>query len=425
MDKFLITNQLTINSDSIFIFFELDDLGRIKYSLYDKFKNFIKTFTINIDKVLNYSVTIDEEDTIHLITLTKSGELIYSIYKNNTWSNTIISNFDVQSNIYKDIDFKIFNNNISIIYNYANVINSNLWTIQHALNHNNIWIKHNVINLYANINTTHFSLDIDSFGILHLLYTAIDKNNIEIFHKSYNPFSQKWSKTPQKISFSENNKQYPYIFIDTKNNLHGVWLETINNSATLKYYRLSPKKQGKYIWKETPIPYISNCHKPPIILEDNGILKIIYIKNNKIGSLYSTDYGNIWHSRDTIKIESKTIHIVKVSADSKKYKKSKINHLYCSINNNQPVFYFVETFNNKTKEQKYISSNKNTKDIYLNNTDKTKQSIEEILINQNEIKNTLYKVRNTQNEIKENTEKILTILNTNKGSIFHKLFKPH
>ncbi len=425
MNKILTASQLTINSDNIFILFQLDDFGKIKYSLYDNFNNFIKTFTIDIGKVLNYSVTIDQEDTIHLITLTESGELIHSIYNNNTWSNTIISKLNLQSNIYKDIDFKIFNNNINILYNYANVINPNLWTIQHILNHNNTWIRHNVINLYANINTTYFSLDIDSFGILHLLYTTIDKNNIELFHKSYNPFSQKWSRTPQRVSFSENDKKYPYIFIDTKNNLHGLWLETINNSDTLKYYRLSPKLQGKYIWEEIKIPHISNCNNPPIIFEENGILKIVYTQNNKIGFLYSTDYGNNWHKGDTLTMGSKPIHFVKVSTHAKKYKNLKINHLYCYIDSNQPIFYFIETFDNRTKEQKNIPANKDNKDIDSNNKDKTNQSIEQILTNQNEIKDILYKIGSTQTEIKENTEKILTILNDNKGSFLHKFFKPN
>lgn len=413
-------NKLSIDSEGNLIFFELNEYGKIKYSVYDTFNIYIKTFILNIDKVLNYSVTIDKNDRIHLIALIESGELIYFIYKNNTWSNTRISKFDLQANIYKDIYLKEFNNNINIIYNFANIINSNLWSIKHLLNKENTWTKHNVISLYANINATYFSIDIDSFGILHLLYTTMDKSNLEVYHKSYNPFSKQWTKVPKKISHSRNNKQYPYIFIDNKNNFHSLWIESINNINTLKYYKLSPKIQGKYIWEEIQIPYINNCSELPIIFEEDNILKIIYTKDNEIGYLYSTDYGILWNKGDTIKIESEPIQLVAVDSNSKNSNNIKINHLYCSIKNKEPVYYFVNDLHNKPKNDIKILSSNNTNNVDLINKKETQQNIKQILKNQNEIKETLHKIDITQNEIKEIVEKI----NIEEDSFLNKLFKP-
>lgn len=409
--------QLAINSDNNFIFFHLDEHNRINYSLYDNLYNFIKTFAINLERVINYSITIDKEDKIHLIALTETGKLNYLIYKNNSWSSTTIAKFHLKSAIYKDLDIEISNNNIHIIYNYSNIMNSNLWTIQHVINHENHWIKYNVINYLGDINSTYFSFDFNTFGILHLMYTSINKGSSEVYHKSFNPFSKKWVSPPQPISYSNNNKECPYIFADTKNNLHGLWLETINNTKVLKYFKLNPHKQGQFKWEEKQIPHISNCNKLPIIFEEKNILKLIYIRDKEISYLYSTDYGNTWLKGNTEKVKPKNIHLLKVNNNSKKYRNLKINHLYYSINEEKPIFHFVETFNNKS--MKTYNNNK----ISVDNKIKIEANISNILIKQKEIKDTLSKLEKNQKEIKDKIDKLINISSIEKKSFFKKLFK--
>ncbi len=97
------------------------------------------------------------------------------------------------------------------------------------------------------------------------------------------------------------------MFIDTCDNLHGIWLENINKNHILKYYKANYQSHEKYIWNEIKIPLVSNCIDTPIIFEENGMLKILYLTKNHIGYLYSVDYGNTWDNGESLSIDTSKV----------------------------------------------------------------------------------------------------------------------
>ncbi|MCF6465672.1 hypothetical protein [Clostridium sp. Cult2] len=424
MKNFLINDNLIINSEGEFILFCLDNQGEVKYTKYAFPNKTMETSILHKNNILKYSVTIDENDSIHLIALTKLGELNYSIYKDNRWSNAIIAKFDFKSNIYNDINILLEGNNVNIIYNHANLINSKLWTIQHVIGDRQSWDKHKIVSLMVDKTFAYFQLDIDSFGSIHLLYSSFEGNGHQVYHTFYNSYAKKWNPIPKKLSSPNTNTLFPYLFVDTKDNLHAIWLEKLNMNNTLKYCRLTSKGNEKYIWKQIKIPYISDCNNMPIIIEEKGVLKIVYLTNKVIGFLYSSDSGTTWYKGDEIEINPSKISLVRVSENSMKLKHIKINHAYCTIEQSI-YFYFLSSINSidvmeidNPPEDHTISQ----VDI-IGSDEEIISKVNKLLETQEEIRNILYKAIDSQNRIEENIESIFKILDVDKSSIFDKLFR--
>ena len=430
MNKSLINNNLIVNSKEELVLLHLEEQGGVKYTKYDLSYRPIETSMLYKKDVFRYSVLIDSNDIIHLIALMKSGELNYSIYKDTNWSNAVIAKFDFKSNIYNDIDILLKDKNVNIIYNYANLINTKLWTIQHVIGIKQDWDKYNVVSFMADKSSAQFYIDKDSLGTIHLLYSSIEGDNYQIYHTFCNLFSKRWNPTPQKLSSPNTNNLFPYLFIDTKDNLHGLWLDKTNKKNVLKYCRLTSKRNERYTWNQIKIPYISDCNNVPIIIEEKNVLKIVYLKNNSIGFLYSLDNGSTWYKGDVLEIDPSTINLVKVSTNLFKSKDIKINHAYCTIG--QPLnFYFLSSFIPVGSTPSYTNTNnvvdesdKPVDQVYeVKNEEKIILKINRLSETQEEIKAILYKTLDSQNKIEEKIEIILKILNTDKGSIFDKLFR--
>ena len=425
MDKFLINDNLIINSEGEFILFYLDNQSEVKYTKYALPNKAIKTSIFHKDNILRYAVTIDENDNIHLIALTKLGELNYSIYKDNSWSNAIIAKFDFKSNIYNNINILLTGKNVNIIYNYANLTNSKLWTIQHVIGNKQNWDKYNIVSFMSDKTFAHFHIDVDSFSSIHLLYSSMEGSGYQVYHTFYNSYTKKWNPSPQKLSTINSNNLFPYLFIDTKNNLHAIWVEKLNGNNTLKYSRLNSKRNEKYIWKQIKIPYISNCNNMPIIIEEKGVLKIIYITNKGIGFLYSSDSGTNWSKGDELEIDPSRISLVRISDNSMRTKQIKINHAYCTIEQSI-YFYFLNSINPiDAMEINNLPINQTISQVgIIDPSEEIILKLNKLLEAQEEIENILYKTIGSQKRIEENIENIFEILATNKGSIFDKLFRP-
>lgn len=326
----------------------------------------------------------------------------------------------------------MLNKSINIIYCYANLINSSIWTIQHITNEKQIWNKYNVISFISDKKSIPFCLDKDSFSTTHILYRSINNKNSQVFHIFNNPFINKWNKDPEKTSPLSYNKTSPYLFIDTCDNLHGIWLENINKNHILKYYKANYQSHEKYIWNEIKIPLVSNCIDTPIIFEENGMLKILYLTKNHIGYLYSVDYGNTWDNGESLSIDTSKVCFSRLNDNFFKYNKVKINNLYYSFEN-KLKFYFVDSLdyiNKKTDNN--IETNLEEYNLQIkivDNIEKVNMQIQKLLIdnekkliNQEEIKSIIIEVLENQKNIEEKIAHVLELLYTQKDSFIAKLF---
>ena len=118
--------QIAISSKkNVFIFKLLKD-HKLSYDTYDSDLHLLENKVLYDEGVICYDLCIDEEDSVHLVSLLDSGELNYIKFLDGKWSGGIIGKFDLTSNIYNQIEILFIKNKLHIIYNLSNFINSNV-----------------------------------------------------------------------------------------------------------------------------------------------------------------------------------------------------------------------------------------------------------------------------------------------------------
>lgn len=421
--------SIILKSNKEIFLFKLSNDGEIIYDIYDSSLRLLNSKNLSDKNVLRYSIIIDENDILHLVALTGSGELNYYKYMEEEWSKSTIAKFDLKSNIYNQIEILLIKNKLHIIYNYSHLINSNIWTIQHVVYDKESNERHNAIRYISKRIPDPFAIDVDSQGTIHLVYRTYINNSSQIHHVFYSPYTKAWSPLSKQLSSENINNISPFIFIDSQDNLHVLWLEEVKDNLSMKYLRMSSSGKEKYIWKEIPLPHISIPMYPPIIFEENNELKLLYLSNNIIQSLLSSNYGITWFRGEEINTSLEDISIVKVKLNIST-QNNKINSSYCSISN-RLKFYHLGLYpfeepadihsadSIETKQEELLDNDSDLKldllnDIYI--------KLEEILDNQISLDGTLSEILNNQINMGNKLDFVQKSINSNKKSFFERFF---
>ncbi len=435
-------SYLIKNSKEQFFNFYIKENEGLTYDVFDKHGKYINTMSLFSSKIIDFSTDIDKNDKIHVLLLTHDGQLLYYIYNNTNWTNSLLSKFNVKSNKYKYLTLKIINDQIHIFYSYCNLINSKVWSLKHIIGSKKKWEKRNIISITPGKYMSPFYIDFDKFYNIHLIYkNTLDKTQ-QIFYTSYNSFLNKWRQSPVKITDSNVDCLHPHMFIDTKNNIHLIWCIINNNNFTMQYKKLPSLENKKFKWLNINIPINQSNISHPIVFEQNGMLKIVYKQNNTLKTLSSKDYGYSWEiNQNTESIQIDSLNLIKYCTNySFEKMKNKVNYIYGDIKSSVNLYYLDmtknDTINNNinsirnTKQNKVISSFNNNspklKNISTQNEDtsnnkstinkSTKNEIKNILTDEdinkfiNEITNKLEEIISNQNNlniIKQNFEEII------------------
>lgn len=351
--------HLVLNSKDYFYIFEHDNIGSLSYRVYSLDFELIDKHLIEESGVLKYAITLDKNNNINLIYLLKSGQLNLNIYDDLKWNSYTIGNLDTRANRYNHFEVLFVNDKLNLIFTYSNLINSNIYTIQHITYDNGPGEKYNIIRYISNKLGDPFVVDSDDLGTIHLLYNTITNNDSYIFHSFYSPFTRGWSNNPNELSSREVQNISPYLFVDSKSSLHGLWIESNKNVNSFKYFKMNIRGKEKYIWKPVRIPYISPDNCRPILYEEGKQLKLLYMRNNHLYYIYSTDYGNSW-SREVQIETADNISIIKTSINNDFYPDIKARHILGSVGVN-PKIYLLNALASKNK-----FSSKDTKSLYIN-----------------------------------------------------------
>ena len=165
-ESFLLKDSL----DQSFILFK-DDEKKLILNIYKE------NSQITVDKnILDFSAAIDENNKLHLIYLQENGDLVYCVYSEDGWQKNLIGKLDVQSNIYRYLTLLIHKNTINIFYAFSNIINLNLWTIEHILKSKDNSKKYVVANIFSEKIIDPFYIDSDEFGNIYLVYIGKEYN---------------------------------------------------------------------------------------------------------------------------------------------------------------------------------------------------------------------------------------------------------
>lgn len=417
--------------------FHIDHEFNLVFKELDENGNYLSDRVIE-NNMIDFSASIDKKDRIHLIYLLGNGELKYSIYINGEWQKSLVRRLDIKSNIYKYLNLFLHEEHINIFYAFTNIINTSLWTIEHITKDSSNWRQMTVTNIFCEGNFTPFYLDKDKFGNLSLVYKAKEYNTNHIYYTAYNVFINEWGKSLTKISYSETDNVYPYLFIDSQDNIHVLWYSLDNNNYLITYKQLSAVGKKKYNWEEIRLPKTIGAEYLPIMFENKNELNILCVSKGEIHSLVSKNYGLNWNLENKIPLNDQEVHLIKHVHNDISSSGDKVNHYYGNIDDNKVHFYFAEEedvstsdFKNdvqkindleKEDEQKIAEIEVETEhEIEVQNEIETETETEierkreEELLILNGIVDRINDIKNDVELIKEKVQKIEEKQNTKKG----------
>lgn len=383
----------------------------IVYNIFDNSNNLSETITLTDKNILDFAVAIDRNDKIHLVFITTDGNLMYYIYYNEKWLKNTLTLLNTKSNVYKNLSLKIFKSTVHIFFMYSNIINSNLWTIQHLFNKDNKLEKNNITSISCSKTINPFYVDFDKYDNIHLIYQNKIKGIQQIFYTSFNSFLNRWMLVPKKLSNSSTDCLYPYLFVDNRNTLHALWYQS-DISPKLRYKQLPSTKNHTNTWNEINLPVSSNETIFPLIFQENNILNILYKENDSIKSLQSNNYGLHW-TKNQNKIDNDNSILIKYCTNYKpELRRIKINHIYGSIENtiilyNSDIYQTSPIFSTSSEDDiRKITSLSEIKSILNKNdnnpqTSELKNNIENTKIHLDTLLLKSQKINETSNHIKE------------------------
>lgn len=371
--------------------------------------NFITDENIDL-----YSATVNSNDEIYIVVLSKSGELHLYSFNNTNWSKNTIGKFDLVSNSYKQLKVIFVNEKVNIFYSYYNTSFSNIWMIQHIIFNKLIEERHNVVRYAAANIWAPFIIDTDSNGNIHLIYN----NNSQVYYTLYNPFTKKWNSPVKQLSNQDLVNSSPYLFVDTKDNLHCLWLNKVKGLNQVNYMRMPIKGRDSFVWKTMIFPFKVFTEILPIIFQEKDVLKLIYFNEDSVKFLYSSDSGNSWLKGDkSILLEPEdTIFVLSTNL----LDDSKANHLIKDISQilNIEEAEVIESNIQLNEEQEEVVIS----DYIEDSLDKYEKVIQLLLQNQNELKEMLQ--TSIERETAFRQELILAVKDIEiKNGFFHKLFR--
>ncbi|MBU5254936.1 hypothetical protein [Tissierella praeacuta] len=417
--------NIVINSNKEIFIFKLSKDEDILYTIFDSSLNILKSEYLYTKNILKYSTFIDENNIIHLIALINTGELNYYKYINGEWSKAKIAKFNMKSNIYNQVEILMIKNKLHILYNYSNLINSNIWTIQHVIYGSEE--KYNAIRYISNKTPDPFVVDVDSQGNIHLLYRS-NMNTPQIYHSFYSPYTKSWSSLSKQISSDNYINFPPFLFIDSQDNLHGLWLEKLDDKEQVKYLKMSSSGKEKYIWKDIKLPYTKLIKYTPIIFEENNKLKLVFISEDNMELLYSLDHGNSWLIEKRNENLNENIILAKIKSNI-----NKINYIYCNPSDSIKL-YFLDSFlykepqiicKNSLSELEEKETPPESMKIKSDFTNELEDKFDNILDSYKYIESILSQILYNQEDIQHKLDNIITqnSIDSTNTSFFRKLFK--
>lgn len=269
--------------------FYLSKAGGICYKLYSLHQNRqIEPFEISItdEKILEFHVTCDVEDNIHMIALTQEGDLKYFVNENDSWNSKTFFHFDLHTNIVKSILMHVIDKKIYILYATSNIMNVNLWTIYFKVWDGFKWATSNIGITICDKDSAVYHAAMDHQNNFHIFYKNSGNKGSQIYYRKYHSQFALWSTPDKIISIPEQILSY-YIFCDNRNQLHLVWTTATNQLENhlykILYQKINPKilNHSKNYGRIVPIDSSTDPYDQPVILEIERQVWMLWKKKNE------------------------------------------------------------------------------------------------------------------------------------------------
>ncbi|MFW5647828.1 MAG: hypothetical protein ACOCG5_01945 [Candidatus Alkaliphilus sp. MAG34] len=329
----------------------LHDDRSLRYNTYSDNNTLLDSNELLSD-VINFSVTLDNRERIHLVCITTKGELQHYINENNNWNYRTILRFDVKSNIYKYLTLYVDDECAHLLYVKTNLLTQTLSSIEHMYwngkNVNRIVVSNYVHGKYTNP----LQVSLDNSGNFHIVYKAFYKNNHQLYYNKFDILTKIWAINKLASNLQEEHS-HPYLFIDRKQNLHLVWCTIEQNNFILKYKKKHNIIDMKPKWSnvQTLLDKNSN-YLSPILIQESDTLKIYCKQNDKIIEIISDNFGDSWtNSMDKEPLTIEKPEIIRYFSNPQTIDNTYLaKHVYGNIGNTIQII-GINLFDNKKESQ--------------------------------------------------------------------------
>jgi hypothetical protein len=295
---------------------EVWDIYRENQTLLYKFflpgYHFPPTPVVLVDlPVLEYSAVIDSSDNIHLVCITKSGELKYFVGKPGSIMNsTVLAEFDMKLQNLNHLTLLLTAKRVHIFHLITSTVNSFVWAIMHSFWNGREWKDQQIGEIIAGRKVPPYSVDKDSQENIHLIFTSAHGGKFfEAHYKKFNKMYDLWSHT-ERISNLPDNTPEVFGLIDNNDNLHLIACGLSNKDNKLKISCSRRKDASKNTARWEPAINIHSpkqgAARPLLSCRDNTIYGFWREQSGYMSSK-SEDSGSSWSLPESVSLAGKSV----------------------------------------------------------------------------------------------------------------------
>ena len=306
--EFIFKNKLGI----VFNFY-LNEQKHIEYIVSDDKGKWKEKFIVIEKATENFYLEIDNKNNIHLVSFHSNGELYYSKFDNNAWTNDLILQYQIEEQKILYPTIKYVNGQIHIFYYLIHTKdNKKAFLLHLSFSNKNYKTNH--------IATAYYKTYINPFKVFlkdnefFILYGSIVNDFDQIFVSQLNIEKEKCDD-PICLTSSKDKKIYIDGLLDKNKKLHIIWSKYDEEHLVVQYLNLDTTDLGTMDEKSNVVSLSnrSSCSFPALSYYKD-ILWATWTETNKIVSTHSLNLGKDWSKsythEDTRKLDYKRYRYV-------------------------------------------------------------------------------------------------------------------
>jgi hypothetical protein len=234
---------MTIKNDKSFVLEDpsgvrwhlyLSEQHNIVYSHLKEDKSWGPPSTLDTQPTEGFEATMDPQGMVHILAYTLSRRLIYYRWDGSQWWRQTVE--QIRSRFQNISYFTIFASQdlVHILYFIANSLKRSSETLIHYTGKGDKWEGGKLWGFASDDKTTPLSTFIDSWEIIHLLYSKQSNNEHILLYSCFDPSSLSWS-VPIAVYRSMCAYEDCYLYVDNHQNVHTLWKEKEDNENFIKY----------------------------------------------------------------------------------------------------------------------------------------------------------------------------------------------